>query len=139
MGIQNFSRIHSQKREGLRQPDLFYPVRTLPQSWAKKVSPRKLFEGQRINSQTEINFFGFRENDYNSAVKTHFWAWSRFNRYANFDPLRTNDGAFESPHQGKFNFSHLTGSRNNYKNNYLLRANICMHCLGFSLIRTTSY
>ena len=54
MAIQNVSGLVYQNREGLRRPDLVYPGRTLPQSWAKKVSPRKLFEGRRNNSRTEI-------------------------------------------------------------------------------------
>ena len=40
--------------------------------------------------------FNFRENDYNSAVNTHFWARSKFNSIANFDPLMANDGSLES-------------------------------------------
>ena len=94
--IQNFSRIVSQKREGLRWPSLFYPLCTLPRYLSEKVSPRKLFEGRRNNSYTAREFFNFRENDYNSAVNIHFWAWSNFNIFANFDPLMANDGTLKS-------------------------------------------
>ena len=34
----------------------------------------------------------FRENDYNSAGNSYFWAWPKFNIFANFDPLMANDG-----------------------------------------------
>ena len=53
---------------------------------------------------------------YNSAVNTHFWVWSKFNSFANFDPLMANDGALESSHQGGFVFGLLAGDRHNYKN-----------------------
>ena len=68
---------------------------------------------KKINTISKI--FKFCKNDYNSAVNTHFRSWSNFNIFANFGLLRTNDGAFESSHQGGFVFCHLAGGRNNYK------------------------
>ena len=62
----------------------------------EKSGARKIHEGRRkkINSVSEI--FDFRENDYNSAENTDFWARSNFNSFSNFGPLMTNDGALES-------------------------------------------
>ena len=115
MDIRIFSGIVSQKQEGLRRPDLFYPVHTLSQSWVKKVSLRKLFEGRRNNSYTARIFFNFRKSYYNLVVNTHFWVWSNFNSFASVGSLMTNDGALELSHQGEFAFCHLAGGRNKYK------------------------
>ena len=111
MGIQNFSGIVSQKREGLRRPDLFCLVCTLPQSWGKRVSPRKLFKGRRNNSYTARDFLNFRENDYNLVINTHFWGRSKFNIIANFDSLMANDGLLKSSHQGEIVLGLLAGGR----------------------------
>ena len=54
---------------------------------------------------------------YDSAVNTYFWAWSNFNIFANFDSLRTNDGALESSHQGEFAFTISQGAETNIKKN----------------------
>ena len=96
MGIQNLGRIVFQKREGPRRSDFFTPVGTLPQSWNKKVTPRKLFEGKRNNSCTVRKNFNFREDDYKLAENTEFLARSSFSRSANFGPLMTNDDTLES-------------------------------------------
>ena len=71
--------------------------------------------------------FNFCENDYNLAVNTHFWTWSNSNIFANFGSLWKNDGTLQSSHQGGSIYCHLAGGKNNYKNNYLLRANRQYH------------
>ena len=58
---------------------------------------------------------------YNLAINTDFWAWSKFNSFANFGPLITNTGAFESPHQGKVILGYLAEVRNNCKNKLLVQ------------------
>ena len=58
---------------------------------------------------------------YNLAAKTHFWAWLKFNSFANFDPLMTNDGALKLLDQGGFVLSLLVGGRYNYKNKLLVQ------------------
>ena len=92
MGIQNLGDIFSQMREG----PSFTLVGTLQQSWHKKVSLRKLFEGRRNNSYNGRDIFKFRENDYNLVENTEFLAGLIFSSSANFGPLMTNDGALES-------------------------------------------
>ena len=56
---------------------------------------------EKINAVSKN--YDFCENGqlYNSAENTVFWARSNFNGFANFGPLMTNDGAFESSHQGE--------------------------------------
>ena len=66
----------------------------------KKNEQESSSRGEEKN--TVSKFFDFRENDYNSAVNTHFWAMSKFNKIANFYPLMANDGSLESSHQGEF-------------------------------------
>ena len=50
-----------------------------------------------------------------NPVNTHFWAWSKFNVFANFDTSKTNDSALKSPHQGGFGLGLLAGGKHNYK------------------------
>ena len=95
MGIQNLSAIVSQKREVPGQLDLFPSVGTLPQSWYKKVSLRKLFKGRRKNYALLAKISIFAKNDYNPAENTKFLARSIFNISTNSDPLITTDGALE--------------------------------------------
>ena len=93
----------------------FSPVGTLPNSRGKKTSSRKLHEGRRMNSSTDIDIFDFCENDYNSAGNSHFWAGSNFHIFANFGPSRTNDGALELSDRAGVIFAPLVEGRNNYK------------------------
>ena len=57
---------------------------------------------------------------YNLAGNSHFWAWSNFNSFANFGPLKANDCALKSPDQGGVIFANLARGWNNYKNRLLL-------------------
>ena len=70
---------------------------------------------EKINAVSKN--YDFCENGqlYNSAENTVFWARSNFNGFANFGPLMTNDGAFESSHQGEVIFGHIVGVMDNYK------------------------
>ena len=44
---------------------------------------------------------------YNSAGNSHFWAWSNFNIFANFDPLMANDGSLKLSQRGGFDLGLL--------------------------------
>ena len=74
---------------------------------------------KKINSVSKI--FDFCKKYYNSAGTSHFWAWSNFNSFANFGPLKTNDGVLKLSDQGRVIFAHLAGGRNNYKNQLLVQ------------------
>ena len=52
-----------------------------------------------------------------------FWAWSKFNIFANFDPLKTNDSALECLIKANPVWAFQQGANTITKNNYLLRAN----------------
>ena len=107
MGIQFFSKFVSQKREGLRRPDLFYPVRTLPQSWGKKVSPGKLFEGQINNSYTVRATFVLGQSSISLPILIRWWQpMARWNCRTKADPFL----AF-----------YVAGGKHNYKNELLLQ------------------
>ena len=49
-----------------------------------------------------------------------FWARSKFNSFAMFDPLMANDGSLKSWDQAEFALGLLVGSRDNYKNELLV-------------------
>ena len=51
---------------------------------------------------------------------TYFWAWSKFNIFANFDPLMANDGSLKLSQQGGFDLVLFVGGRHSYKNNNLV-------------------
>ena len=73
----------------------FQGLRLLPMRSLKKVEQeRSTRDGEKIKSVSKI--FDFRENDYNSAENTDFWARSNFKSFRNFGPLMTNDGVLES-------------------------------------------
>ena len=109
------------KNEKTPDVQIFQGLDLLPMTSLKN-SARKLCQERRNNSHTGIEIFNFRENSYNSAVNTYFWAWSKFNIFANFDPLMANDGALKSSHQGKFDLGLLTGGRHNCENKLLVQS-----------------
>ena len=69
----------------------FFPVGTLPNSWEKKEISERDLRGAR-GKEKKINTISKIFN----SVNTHFWAWSKFNIFANFDPLMANGGALKS-------------------------------------------
>ena len=64
-----------------------------------------------------------------------FWARSKFNSFAMFDPLMANDGSLKSWDQAEFVLGLLVGSRDNYKNELLVHGKqTVQHGLGTYVI-----
>ena len=87
----------------------------------KKFRQESFSRSEETIHKLESKFSIFAKNDYNSAVNTHFWACSKYNSFANFDPLMVNDGALELSHQGGFTLGLLAGGRHKYKNKLLVQ------------------
>ena len=93
----------------------FYPVRTLPQTWGKKVSSKSSLRSEETIHILESKYF-LRKWLLIIRLLTHtFGLGQRSTALPNFDPLMANDGALESSHQGGFVLGLLGGGRHNYK------------------------
>ena len=57
----------------------------------------------------------------NTTGNSHFWAWSNFNIFANFDLLMANDGLLNLSRQAEFVLGFFEGGRYNYNNNNLVQ------------------
>ena len=95
--------------EDLRRPDLFTQCVCYHSPGLKRFHQESSSRGEETIHKLKSNFSIFAKNDYNSAVNTHFWAWSKFNIFADFDPLKTNDSALNLSHQGGFVLGLLAG------------------------------
>ena len=108
----------SQASERPQMFKIFQGFRLLPMPSLKRLSKKALREAKKNKC---LDFFYFRENDYNSAKNAKILARSNLNSFVNFDSLTTDDGALESSHQGKFMLGLLPGGRDNYKNIMLVQ------------------
>ena len=58
---------------------------------------------------------------------SHFWAWSKFNSFANFDPLMANNGSLKLLDQAEYVVGLLAGGRDNCKNKVLVQGKQTVH------------
>ena len=96
IGIQKFSRIARQKEKVSDARTVFTQCIRCHSPGVKRFHQESSSRGEKTIHILLAFFFNFRENDYNSAINTHFWAWSNFNIFANFDPFMANDSALKS-------------------------------------------
>ena len=82
---------------------------------------KKAQQGAKKEIKAVSKIFDFCKNDYNLAGNTHFWAWSKFNSFANIDPLMANGGALKMWDQGGIVLGLLAGGRHNYESKLLVQ------------------
>ena len=76
--------------------------------------------GEKTIHKPKSKFWIFAKMN-NSAGNSYFWAWSKFNIFANLDPLMANDSSLKCSHQGRFVLGLFVGGRHNCKNNNLVQ------------------
>ena len=101
--------------------DLFYPVRTLPQSWMKRFHQESSSRDEETIHILLVNFSIFVKMTVIWPLIPTFWARSKFNSIANFDLVMENNSLLKLSNQEEFVSGLLAGGRHTYKNNNLVQ------------------